>query len=416
MAPATAERERLVRRTTRLLLGAQVALWGAIGVFAAFGAIGMTELSELEGGAAVLFGLYYAAAAPAAVVTGRVMDRVGRRPGLVGGYLVLIASGVVAFAAVTLGSAGLLLVAGVVEGAGVGAALLGRAAVADMHPPERRGRAVGLLIVAGTIGAVGGPQLGGAIHALAGRLSLVERDAAPWLLVPLLGLVGLACVLSLRPDPRDLAVEAARSSGVRRPAEILRLRPATVAAVTIGVVQICMVTFMSVLPSVLHRHGSGELTVTAVVSLHLGGMFALAPLLGAALDRWGRRPGLVAAVLLAMAGVAIVTFADGAVVPGAGLFLIGVGWSAGYLGSTAVVSDLSAPAERASALGLTDLVAGLAAAIGVLGGAVLLEATGLFTLGFAALALLLVPLLLLLALRERTPEPAVEARAICPLV
>lgn len=83
-------------------------------------------------------------------------------------------------------------------------------------------------------------------------------------------------------------------------------------------------------------------------------------------------------------------------VPAAGLLLIGVGWSAAYLGSTAIISDLAGPAERAGALGLMDLVAALAAAGGVLSGAALL------VLGIAGLALLAGPAALL-ALRERAP-------------
>jgi MFS family permease len=77
-----------------------------------------------------------------------------------------------------------------------------------------------------------------------------------------------------------------------------------------------------------------------------------------------------------------------------------VGWSAAYLGSTAVVSDLATPVERAGALGLTDLMASLAAAIGVLSGAAVLEAAGLPTLVMAALVLVTATASLIAVLRE----------------
>jgi MFS family permease len=67
------------------------------------------------------------------------MDRRGRRPGLVAGYVLLAVSGLVAFSATVLGSFTVLLVSGVMRGLGAGAALLGRAAVADMHPPSSGG-------------------------------------------------------------------------------------------------------------------------------------------------------------------------------------------------------------------------------------------------------------------------------------
>jgi MFS family permease len=90
-------------------------------------------------------------------------------------------------------------------------------------------------------------------------------------------------------------------------------------------------------------------------------------------------------------------------VAAAGLFLIGVGWSAAYLGSTAVVSDLAGPAERAGALGLTDLIAASSAGVGVLGSAILLEVSGFSALVFVAVGLLALPVALLVPLRETTP-------------
>jgi MFS family permease len=90
-------------------------------------------------------------------------------------------------------------------------------------------------------------------------------------------------------------------------------------------------------------------------------------------------------------------------IPAAGHLLIGVGWSAAYVRSTAVVSDLARPAERAEALGLTDLVAAVSAATGVLTGAVVLEGAGLPVLVPAALVLLAAAAAALTALRSGPP-------------
>ena len=393
-------RDRLVRRSTAFLSGAQVALWGAIGVFAAFGVLASSELSGLHGAAAILFGLYYLSAAAGARIAGRFMDRRGRRPGLVAGYAVLAVSGVVAFAATRSGSFGLLLASGVILGMGAGAALLGRAAVADMYPPQERGRAVGRLVVAGTVGAVGGPPLGSAVNSLAERLTGIGL-AFPWLLVTVLALAAMALVGAVRPDPRDLAVGPTGAVGARRvPRVILQLRPAAVAVVAVGIGQAVMVTFMSVVPVLVREHGAAPLTVSVVVSIHLAGMFALSQPIGVVLDRWGRRAGLLGGALTSVAGVALGLASTSTPVATVGLFLIGVGWSAAYLGSTAVVSDLSAPSERAGALGLTDLIAAISAAIGVFGGAALLEGPGFTVLSVVALGLLAAPVALLVPLRE----------------
>jgi MFS family permease len=396
-----------VRGLARRLEGAQVALWGAIGVAAAFGALSSNELTHRESAAAVFLGAYYVGAAAGARVAGRAMDRLGRRPGLAGGYVLLAASGLVTFAATGAGSFGWLLVGAVILGCGSGAALLGRGALADMHPPDQRGRAVGRLVVMGTIGAVGGPPLGGAVHGLAYRLDVGSPLAAPWLLVTVLAVIGLVLVLALRPDPRELAVGPAASGPARRPGQILRLRPALVAVVAIAVAQAVMVTFMSVLPVVVRNHGAAPLVVSLVVSVHLAGMFALSPVVGAVLDRWGRRPGLLGGVFLSGAGVALALASEATPIATGALFLIGVGWSAAYLGSTAVVSDAATASERAGALGLTDLVAATAAAVGVFGGAALLEAEGYAVLSIVALGLLLLPAVLLVRVPDRAPETVV---------
>jgi MFS family permease len=272
-----------------------------------------------------------------------------------------------------------------------------------MYPPARRGRAVGILLLAGTLGAVGGAPLSGGFHALA-EGSAIDPFAAPWLIVPAASAVALALVLMLRPDPRDLAVGGGEMRRPARPArEIVLLRPGLAALVSIGIAQAVMVTFMGVIPVVLHSHHVEELAVSAVVGLHLGGMFALSPVIGAVLDRWGRRTGLLLGAVITAAGVFVSLLEDAVPVDAAGLFLIGVGWSAAYLGSTAVLSDLSSPAERAGALGVADLVASLTAAAGVLTGGFLFESTGFAPLAWAAVACLVLPLALVLALRETSP-------------
>jgi MFS family permease len=392
-----------VRRNTALLTVAQVALWTAIGAFAAFGPITAFELTERRSAAAVFFAIYYLAAATSARIAGRAMDRVGRRPGLAAGYVVLGLGGAVAYLGVSAGSSMWFFTASALIGLGSGAALLGRGAVADMYPAARRGRAVGILLLAGTLGAVGGAPLSGGVHSLA-EGSGIDPLAAPWLILPLASAVALLLVLMLRPDPKELAVAAGEAPGPARPArEIVLLRPGLAALVSIGIAQAVMVTFMGVIPVVLHSHHTGEVTVSAVVGLHLGGMFALSPVIGAILDRWGRRAGLLLGAAFTAVGVLVSLLDDAVPVDAVGLFLIGVGWSAAYLGSTAVLSDLTSPAERTGALGLADLVASLTAAAGVLTGGFLFESTGFAPLAWAAIALLVLPLVLVVSLRETSP-------------
>jgi len=388
-------------------------LWSSAGAFAAFAPITVFDLSHRESLVGVMLGLFNVGQVAGALILGRLMDKAGRRAGLITAYGVLIAGGLMASGFVAAGSVIGLLLAGPVFGFGAAGALLGRTAVADMYPPERRGKAVGNLVMFGTIGAIGGPPLAGAFHALAQRTGLSEPLIGPWLVIPLVCLVALVLVVSLRPDPRDLAVSVRAPAAGRPPTDILRLRPGMVAVVCIGVAQAVMVTFMSIIPVVVHSHGGSEITISLIVSGHLGGMFAFSQVIGLGLDRWGRRAGLLAGVVTSAIGVVLGGFVGGTVLSAIGLFLIGVGWSAAYLGSTAVISDLAGPAERGRALGLADLVAAASAATGVLGGAFLLGASGIVVVGTVALALLSLPLLLLAPLQEagpgRWPQAALAA-------
>ncbi len=78
--------------------------------------------------------------------------------------------------------------------------------------------------------------------------------------------------------------------------------------------------------------------------------------------RVGRRAALVAGCVTSIAGALLAASEANALVIGAGSCAIGLGWSATFLGATAVISDITAPNERAGALGFTDLLVSLTSA------------------------------------------------------
>ena len=86
-------------------------------------------------------------------------ERIGRRQGLALGLGVgvpgaALAAGAVVAESLLLFLAGLALMG--VASASIG---LGRFAVAEVHPPERRGQAISNVVIAGAIGSVAGPLL-----------------------------------------------------------------------------------------------------------------------------------------------------------------------------------------------------------------------------------------------------------------
>jgi MFS family permease len=356
-----------------------------------------SRITGREGAAGLLWGLYFLAAAAGAALIGRWMDRVGRRPGLILSYVLVGGAAAAAALSIRAGSFAGLMASTIPFGVALGGANLGRGAVADMHPAQRRGRAVGVLLAAGTIGAVGSPLLAALIEGAAGEGSLL-----PWV-VPVLGSVGaLACVLAVHPDPRDLAVvdPAVRRGGGRSPGELLRVPTFRTAVLAGAVGQMTMVGVMGVTPTALdHAQHSGT-AISLVISSHIAGMFGFAPLIGRWMDRAGRRAALIAGCATSIAGALLAASEASALVIGAGLLAIGLGWSATFLGATAVISDITAPNERAGALGFTDLLISLTSAVAGLTGGIVLEAAGYGPLGVGLAALVAGALILVARLRE----------------
>jgi MFS family permease len=396
----TRERDRLVRRNTVLLAFAQGFVQVSFPVLLVIGGPASRDITGREVSAGILWSVYFLSAATGAALIGRWMDRVGRRPGLLLAYGFVGLAGISAALSIRAGSFVGLLISTIPFGAALGGANLGRGAVADMYPAEQRGRAVGILLAAGTVGAVGSPLVAAAIQEVAGDDSLL-----PWAIVPLGAVGAMACVLSVRPDPRDLAVvdPTASATGGRGPRELLQVPAFRIAVLAGAVGQMAMVGVMGVTPTALHAAHHGGTAISFVVSIHIAGMFAFAPLIGRWMDRAGRRSALLAGCVTSIVGALIAATEGSAVVVGVGLFAIGLGWSATFLGATAVISDITAANERAGALGLTDLLISLTSAVAGLAGGIVLDAAGYGTLGVALAALVAVALLVVVRLREPSP-------------
>lgn len=387
------ERGSAVRRNTTLLALAQGSAQTTFPVLLVAGTVAATELSGRDGASGLVWAVYFGVAALAALAIGRWMDRVGRRPGLLLALGLTTLGGIGCAAAVAWESFPLLIAAVVPFGMGYGGVNLTRAAVADMYPPERRARAVGIVLACGTVGAVGSPLLVAFLRSVADEPR--TADLLPWIVVPVGALLAAAFVLAVRPDPRDLAPPGTvvpASNDARTPRELLGVPAFRTAILAAAVGQIAMVGVMGVTPSALHHLGHGDTTIAWIISVHIGGMFAFSPFIGAAMDRWGRRAGLIAGCGASIAGAALAAVGGPSVVVGGGLFALGIGWSATFLGATAVISDVTTPVERAGALGFTDLLVSACSATAGLVSGVLLETAGYAALGVGTAAVVAVVL------------------------
>jgi MFS family permease len=196
-----------VRRSTLLLSGVLVCLSGTIQLVVAVSTTTLVVVTGIEGILGLGPAIFLASAALAAFPAGRLMDRHGRIPVLAGGCLLGTAGTSTTALGCLWGSAPLVVIGFAVVGTANGTVLLARAAAADMVPPERRPRQISLVLFGAVAGAALGPFVFGPLFA--GRRLDAHDLVVPWLAAGGFMIGALALVLCVRPDPRTIARELA---------------------------------------------------------------------------------------------------------------------------------------------------------------------------------------------------------------
>ena len=340
----------------------------------------------------------------------RLMARNGRRPGLALGYGLAVVGAVLGLLGVAVRSFPLMLAGMALFGIASTSNLLARYAAADVSPPARRGRAMGLIVWGSTVGSIIGPNLMAPALTLGAWLSVPATASAFLVSVAAFGAAALLTVLFLRPDPlliareEQAAADAGRTAGAARAlGTILGDARVQIALATLSISQFVMISTTSTSPLYLHDQGHAVGTIGIAVSLHLAGMYVASPLSGWLADRLGRLPVITLGALLLIFAVALAGLAPGHA--GAtiilGLFLNGVGWNLAFVAGSALLTDALSPTERASVQGFADLLMGLMGAIGSAAGGMILGLWGFAILNAVGAALVLGPLAVSLLRRPR---------------
>ncbi len=145
---------------------------------------------------------------------------------------------------------------------------------------------------------------------------------------------------------------------------------------------------------VLHHHGH---SLTAIAFSHLWhsiGMFAFTVPLGKLADRYGRERVMYPGVATTLAGAILVTYTTPFLSITIGTFLVGVGWAAANVASTALIADRYESAERGRAIGVADSFAGGAAVLAAIVTGPLIDYSGLPAAGLTAVLVAAVPLVM----------------------
>ncbi|MFE3456632.1 MFS transporter [Nocardiopsis aegyptia] len=397
---------RLQRRVVRALSAGQVLGGVGAGATISLGPLLIVAITGSEGLSGLAATTGTLGAAMLAIPLARLAQSRGRRVSLTTGAILAALGGLFVIASAGTMSLPLLLVGLSLMGAAQALNLQARFAAADLAADRTRGRDLSLVVWSTTIGVVLGPNLFGPGEVLGTWFGLPEMSGGFAISVAA-QVVGIVLFLVfLRPDPLlTAAAIAARGDDAvaPRPSGALRVlrrnRVALRAVVTIALSHAVMISLMSMTPVHMTGHGSALAIVGLTVSLHMAGMYALAPVFGWLTDRWGARAvilgGQVLSALALVAGV-LGSLSEAGVI--GALILLGLGWSASTVAGSTLVTASVAPAERPRVQGASDTLMNLAGAIGGASAGPVLAAVGFQ--GLAAVLLVPVAIVVVMHLRR----------------
>ena len=406
---------RLARRITWVLFANQSLASAGFIAAATINSIIGAKLGGSASYAGVPSAVYLVGAAFAASAWGYIMDRIGRRNGMVAGLVIGVIGNTLVLIAIANSSLSLFLAGMVLMGITNAAVVLGRFAAAEVNPPENRGAAISNVVLGGTFGAIVGPLLIGPVGNFARTLGMDELAGAYIATLVLFAISSVVVFIGLRPDPRDLGKQVAAAhpdpahisvTGPARPIfEILRQPAAMVAVSAMVLGQVVMVAIMVITSLHMRDHQHNLRDISAVISSHTFGMFAFSVLSGRLADRWGRGPVILTGASTLLLACIAAPLSPNVFPLAVALFLLGLGWNFCFVGGSALLADQLSPLERSRTQGTNDLLVGLASATGSLGSGIVFAASNYTVIAMVAGVLALIPFLLSLVWVRKKPAP-----------
>jgi len=334
------------------------------------------KLGASPTGVGALISTFALAQLVSAPLWGRLSDRYGRRPIIIGGLLISAGAYVLFESADTVW---ILFASRFVQGAGAGTVAVVQAYVSDAVPREERAKALGWLTAAASAGVMIGPAIGslsadgplGPGYVAAGLCVLNAMMAYRWLpeSSASAGKTG-----SERPQPR----RGATGDAIRA----VLLRPRTGASPFILVYAFGMMAFMAmngVLALYLERKfGVTEKTI-GWFYVYVGGLSLImrSLVLGPAVKRFGEIRVLRVGTFLIAAGLFLVSFGRNFVELGLAIPLIPIGTALVFPATSSLVSARAPEDETGLMLGVQQSFGGVARLVGPLWAGLAFEKLGI---------------------------------------
>ena len=340
--------DRLARFNVFRLAAAQALAGANSTVIMTTGAIVGSILAPRVDLATLPVSIYVVGTAAGTLPAGIIARRFGRNAAFVAGTCCGVAVGLIAAAAIYLGSFALFCAGTFVGGFYQAVAQTFRFAATDTASPEFRPKALSWVMVGGVFSAVLGPQL----------VNFTMDIWPPYLFMASFlaqGVVALLCMAVLAgtrlPKPASGVV-----SGGRPLSEIAR-QPKFIAAVLSAIVSYALMNLlMTSAPLAMKMCGLSVSDATWGIQWHIVGMFLPSFWTGGLVVRFG-------APVVITAGLLLISAAAGAGLAGTsawhfwiGLVLLGVGWNLGFIGASSLVVETHRPEERNRVQSLNDFL------------------------------------------------------------
>ncbi|MDJ1113582.1 MFS transporter [Microbacterium dauci] len=397
-----AEVARVQRRTVRVLAAGQVLGGVAFGATVSLGALLAADLSGQESLSGLATASVTLGAALCAIPLARLAAAHGRRRALTLGNLLAFVGIAVVITAAATRLFPLLLLGVILIGAGNAGNLQSRFAATDLSHSTRRGRDLGTVVWATTVGGVLGPLMLTPGEVVGTWLGMPPLTGSYAFSIVAQSIALVLYLVGLRPDPLKVAQQLARSgaASAHHIVDVDRPVVARYAVFAVAGSHVVMASVMAMTPVHLsHLDPSNVTTIVGVtIALHVFGMYGLSPVWGILADRWGRLRTILTGQAILAASLVLAAVAPES--PGAvlvALLLLGLGWSAATVGGAALLTEATPTALRPQRQGRSDTAMTLCAAIGaVLAGGILQ------LIGYGGLAL--VALVVVIAITVLAPS------------
>jgi len=347
----------------------------------------------------------------AAVITfflGKKLGHWGYRVSLLSACLLGMAGNAMAAWGAWQNSLPVFLLAFAGNGAAFGLTSFARYAAAEISEPEFKGRAIGLVVLGSTLGAIAGPwlvSLGGqwaeALHA--------PKAIGPWVVAILIyALAWLNLFLFLKPDIRS--GKPARGPAGPNPHSAWKIirKPEIALTLLAGMsAQGAMAFIMSITPLHMHACHYPMTSISWVLSSHFLGMFGLSVLSGWLADKMGKKTSIAMGSVVLILSCWLAPRADSLLPLMLALFLLGWGWNLCFLGVSATLAATVTDEFRSRVQGVQESLINAASSLSSLMSGLAFATLGYGAMSAVGFALSVLPALVWL--RDRRDSPPAKA-------